>query len=205
MPCKKRDTATSNIPSRPVRSPWFLNIWVNRKTLASSCDCACGSVGTYSRMCGAMLPYVFVLANGFSFFFCTNKRKTKQKENSPAAFFGLLRWFIPLNKKNSLRSNSFLFLTLHKAPPLHGKKMRPDLNAFRNIASLVFYCKVHRKSNDINMLRNNHLKQRSAFEFSFGVPAFSGEAWRKMEVFPWRTKSCLSEASSFRLGKTSIF
>jgi len=38
-------------------------------------------------MCGAMLPYVFVLANGFSFFFCTNKRKTKQKENSPAAFF----------------------------------------------------------------------------------------------------------------------
>ena len=39
---------------------------------------------------------------GFSFFFCPNKRKTKQKENSPAAFFYLLRWFSPLNKKNSL-------------------------------------------------------------------------------------------------------
>ena len=37
-----------------------------------------------------------------SFFFCTNKRKTKQKENSPSAFFYLLQYFSPLNKKNSL-------------------------------------------------------------------------------------------------------
>ena len=110
----------------------FLNIWVNRKTLAGSCACACGSVGIYSRMCGAMLQYVFVLANGFSFFFCTNKRKTKQKENSPAAFFCLLRHFSTLNKKNSLRSNSFLFLTLRKAPPLHGKKKRPELDIFNH-------------------------------------------------------------------------
>ena len=62
-----------------------------------------------------------------SFFFCTNKRKTKQKENSPSAFFYLLQHFSPLNKKNSLRSNSFLFLTLQKALPLHGKKKRTDL------------------------------------------------------------------------------
>ena len=39
-------------------------------------------------------------------------------------------------------SNSFFFLTLQKAPPLHGKKKRPDLNAFvgkgrDNIAPLV--------------------------------------------------------------------
>ena len=54
-----RDTAPGNIPSRPVRWPWFLNIWVNRKTLAGSCACACGSVGTYSRMCGAMLQQAF--------------------------------------------------------------------------------------------------------------------------------------------------
>ena len=27
-------------------------------------------------------------------------------------------------------SNSFFFLTLQKAPPLHGKKKRPDLDAF---------------------------------------------------------------------------
>ena len=62
-----------------------------------------------------------------SFFFCPNKRKTKQKENSPSAFFYLLQHFSPLNKKNSLRSNSFLFLTLQKALPLHGKKKRTDL------------------------------------------------------------------------------
>ena len=65
-----------------------------------------------------------------SFFFCPNKRKTKQKENSPSAFFYLLQHFSPLNKKNSLRSNSFLFLTLQKALPLNGKKKRPDLYPF---------------------------------------------------------------------------
>ena len=76
-----------------------------------------------------------------SFFFCPNKRKTKQKENSPSAFFYLLQHFSPLNKKNSLRSNSFLFLALLKALPLHGKKMRPDLYLLLgriNFASLVF-------------------------------------------------------------------
>ena len=76
-----------------------------------------------------------------SFFFCTNKRKTKQKENSPSAFFYLLQHFSPLNKKNSLRSNSFLFLTLQKALPLHGKKKRTELYlllGWINFASLVF-------------------------------------------------------------------
>ena len=76
-----------------------------------------------------------------SFFFCPNKRKTKQKENSPSAFFYLLQHFSPLNKKNSLRSNSFLFLTLHKAPPLHGKKVRPNLDAtlLRSLRWVFFY------------------------------------------------------------------
>ena len=85
--------------------------------------------------------FFFDFTAGFSFFFCPNKRKTKQKENSPSAFFCLLRFFFPLKKKNSLRSNSFFFLTLQKAPPLHGKKKRPDLDVFwgggDNIASLV--------------------------------------------------------------------
>ena len=71
----------------------------------------------------------------FSFFFCPHKRKTKQKEKAPAAFFCLLRHFSTLNKKNSLRSNSFLFLTLRKAPPLYGKKKRPE--CWINVASLV--------------------------------------------------------------------
>ena len=70
-------------------------------------------------------------SGGFSFFFCPNKRKTKQKENSPSAFFCLLRYFFPLKKKNSLRSNSFFFLTLQKAPTLHGKKKRPDLDVYQ--------------------------------------------------------------------------
>ena len=66
------------------------------------------------------------------------EQKKRNKENSPSALFCLLRHFSPLNKKNSLRSNSFLFFTLRKAPPLHGKKVRPDLCVFLcNIASLV--------------------------------------------------------------------
>ena len=72
------------------------------------------------------IPFFFCVCTP-SFFFCTNKRKTKQKENSLSAFFYLLQHFSPLNKKNSLRSNSFLFLTLQKALPLHGKKKRTDL------------------------------------------------------------------------------
>ena len=85
--------------------------------------------------------YIISFACAFSsFFFCPNKRKTKQKENSPSAFFYLLQHFSPLNKKNSLRSNSFLFLTLQKALPLHGKKKRTELYlllGWINFASLV--------------------------------------------------------------------
>ena len=65
---------------------------------------------------------------GFSFLL--PEQKKRNKENSPSALFCLLRHFSPLNKKNSLRSNSFLFFTLRKAPPLYGKKVRPDLTAF---------------------------------------------------------------------------
>ncbi len=65
---------------------------------------------------------------GFSFLL--PEQKKRNKENSPSALFCLLRHFSPLNKKNSLRSNSFLFFTLRKAPALHGKKVRPDLCAF---------------------------------------------------------------------------
>ena len=70
---------------------------------------------------------------GSSFLF--HEEKKRSKENSPSALFCLLRHFSALNKKNSLRSNSFLFLTLRKAPPLHGKKKRPE--CWINIASLV--------------------------------------------------------------------
>ena len=74
----------------------------------------------------SVIDTLLFLYPSLSFFFCTNKRKTKQKENSPSAFFYLLQYFFPLNKKNSLRSNSFLFFTFQKAFPLYGKKKRPE-------------------------------------------------------------------------------
>ena len=51
---------------------------------------------------------------GFSFLL--PEQKKRNKENSPSALFGLLRSGIPLKKKNSLRSNSFFFFTLHPSP-----------------------------------------------------------------------------------------
>ena len=117
----------------------------------------------YARVCGA-----------FSFFFCPNKRKTKQKENSPSALFCLLRYFFPLKKKNSRRSNSFFFLTLQKAPTLHGKKKRPDLDVFwggeettslRSLEWGAFYVPSNRYTSNSEA----HLNPD-------GVPAFSGGA-----------------------------
>ena len=66
-------------------------------------------------------------------FLCTNK-ENDAKEIRRLAFFYLLRHFSTLNKKNSLCSNSFLFLTFRKAPALNGKKKRPELknNKWRN-------------------------------------------------------------------------
>ena len=74
-----------------------------------------------------MIPYFFLSGS--------RKKKDNKKERLPSALFELLRHFSTLNKKNSLRSNSFLFLTLRKAPPLYVQKVRPDIR--RNIASLV--------------------------------------------------------------------
>ena len=72
------------------------------------------------------------------FFLLSAQKKKKQKEKPPAALFCLLRHFSTLNKKNSLRSNSFLFLTLRKAPALNGKKTEAGTGCFSpNIASLV--------------------------------------------------------------------
>ena len=86
------------------------------------------------------IPFFFCVCTP-SFFFCTNKRKTKQKENSPSAFFYLLQHFSPLNKKISLRSNSFLFFTLQKPLPLHVKKVRPiwDATLLRSLQWGVFF------------------------------------------------------------------
>ena len=57
---------------------------------------------------------------GFSFLL--PEQKKRNKENSPSALFCLLQSGIPLKKKNSLRSNSFFFLTLHPAPSASRQK-----------------------------------------------------------------------------------
>ena len=74
----------------------------------------------------------------YPYFFLSGSRKKKdnKRERLPSALFELLRHFSPLNKKNSLRSNSFLFLTLRKAPPLHVQKVRPDILEATSLRSL---------------------------------------------------------------------
>ena len=74
---------------------------------------------------------------GFSFLLLAQKKRNKEK--APAALFWLFPRLFPLNKKNSLRSNSFLFLTLQQPPPFHAKKDEAGTLCFscRNIASLV--------------------------------------------------------------------
>ena len=151
---------------------------------------------------------------GFSFLFLEEKKRNK--ENSPSALFCLLRYFSTLNKKNSLRSNSFLFLTLRKAPPLHGKKVRPDLCAFSQhrfacwsvmfsfFASLVFLSSRVEQSG-VKDLVYIHTTSEAMCPPKEGYSGLSGGALRKIEYFPLRTKSCLSVASSFRLGKYDDF
>ena len=78
--------------------------------------------------------FLWVLSLLFSF--CQQKEKGNKKERLPSALFELLRHFSTLNKKNSLRSNSFLFLTLRKAPPLHAQKVRPDILCATSLRSL---------------------------------------------------------------------
>ena len=74
------------------------------------------------------------------YFFLSGSRKKKdnKKERLPSALFKLLRHFSTLNKKNSLRSNSFLFLTLRKAPLLYAQKMRPDILDATLLRSLLY-------------------------------------------------------------------
>ena len=196
---------------------------------------------------------------GFSFLLPEQKKRNKDEllrtmseKNSPAALFCLLWHFSALNKKNSLRSNSFLFLTLRKTPPLHGKKVRPDLYdlaqhcfarclwvfASVSFVAVFFLCsfspcypeRVKRSKGSrvhsvvyFECTRDTLMVVRITKGIKARIPTYHeyihsnersdvlaskeassglrGEAWRKIEYFPWRTKSCLSVASSFRLGK----
>ena len=85
------------------------------------------------------IPFFFCVCIP-SFFFCPNKRKTKQKENSPSAFFCLLRHFSPLNKKNSLTLKQLFVFNAPKSTS--ASRQKKEAGIFRsgcilNIASLV--------------------------------------------------------------------
>ena len=102
-------------------------------------------------VCAKVISF-FVIVCFYFFLSGSRKKKDNKKERLPSALFELLRHFSALNKKNSLRSDSFLFLTLRKAPPLHAQKVRPDFR--RNIASLVgvgvfsfILCYIHSRTN----------------------------------------------------------
>ena len=86
-------------------------------------------------------PFFFDFTAGFSFFFCPNKRKTKQKENSPSAFFCLLQCFFPLKKKNSLTLKQLFLFNAPKSTSASRQKKEAGPGGFLgggdNIASLV--------------------------------------------------------------------
>ena len=103
----------------------------------------------------------------FLLFFCLDAKEKVTKEKIKAALFWLLRSGIPLKKKNSLRSNSFFFLTFHPSPSASRQKSEAFIR--RTIASLVwvdvFYhhviqTTIRRKDLGYIILRNTHLKQR---------------------------------------------
>ena len=56
--------------------------------------------------------------------FALMQKKKYQKEKIKPAFSPLLSSCVSLKKKNSLRSNSFFFLTLHSGRSLYAAKMR---------------------------------------------------------------------------------
>ena len=68
-------------------------------------------------------------------FFCLDAKEKVTKEKIKAALFWLLRSGVTLKKKNSLRSNSFFFFTLHPTPS--ASRQKSEANLRRNIASLV--------------------------------------------------------------------
>ena len=70
------------------------------------------------------------------FSFWQQKEKGNKKERLPSALFELFQSGIPLKEKNSLRSNSFSFFTLHTSPSISRSKSEAG-HSWRNIASLV--------------------------------------------------------------------
>ena len=82
-----------------------------------------------------MCMYSYFSLWGLLLFFCLDTKEKITKEKIKAALFWLLQSGIPLKKNNSLRSNSFFFLTFHPSPSASRQKSEAYIR--RNIASLV--------------------------------------------------------------------
>jgi hypothetical protein len=72
-----------------------------------------------------------IYVHNFFFSFALMQKKQKIK----AAYSPLLHERSPLKKKNSLRSNSFFFLTLHPFTTFNATNMRPAI--FRSLCIAV--------------------------------------------------------------------
>ena len=102
---------------------------------------------------------------------------TQKKQKVKAARSTLLHGVFPLKKKNSLRSNSFFFLTLHHSIPLNATIMRPIL--FRSLCIAITM--PHQK---------RETKEDRPHEF---IPKQAKLKWPKAEK-PKTVQSATSEA-----------
>ncbi len=75
-----------------------------------------------ANQCATKIGSLFVFSKGMFFFFRLIRKRKNQKERIKAAFFQLLRCFLRLKGRNSLRSNSLPFLTPKKTPALDAEK-----------------------------------------------------------------------------------
>ena len=100
------------VPAFPVRNKCV-------PVFSMNCQASCSS-GLFS-----MLFTIFGKVTEYSFSFVLIRKKKNQKERIKAAFFRLLRCFLRLKGRNSLRSNSLPFLTPEKPPALDVGKTRP--------------------------------------------------------------------------------
>ena len=68
-------------------------------------------------------------------FFCLDAKEKVTKEKIKAALFGLLRYFSPLKKKNSLTLKQLFLFNAPKSTS--ASRQKNEANHRRNIASLV--------------------------------------------------------------------
>ena len=93
-------------------------------------------------MRGKDREFIWLLQRGRSFSFVLIRKKKNQKERIKAAFFQLLRCFLRLKGRNSLRSNSLPFLTPKKTPALDAEKTRPGNHAGWHVVWACGVCGV---------------------------------------------------------------